>query len=334
MWTKLKFSCCLVVNFAWQLEYCESYVFSIVDLRKLNTLLHGRYCWRVVHILVNKMSKTCLNWEYHTQIDLKRVHKSCNLYPKISETFLVYIMIISMTTNMISMIAKPETTMIRSYKSLEVSSPSTTVPCVVLIKKITKNKTDICSVLLILPYQLGHMAPMIWIIWSICGRLWECSHITTNPSSAEHTRHFSSVSSDAFVSRMLIISFSMFRNSAFLSCVFKLNEGIYRTSPPWSCHCGSLRFVAVARWGPTSVALNAIMAVVAAWTAAWFTTLGFPQILPFQIINFYVLVTVCLLEWLHLLNLRLLLLKPCNVISLDCNNTNVVHYYALLTVFI
>ena len=43
-----------------------------------------------------------------------------------------------MTTNLIGMIAKPEMTMIRSDKSLEVSSAFTSVPHVVLTKNITK----------------------------------------------------------------------------------------------------------------------------------------------------------------------------------------------------
>ena len=57
---------------------------------------------------------------------------------------------------MIGIIAKPEMTMIRSDKSLEVSSPFTSVPCVVLTKNIMKNKTEISSVLPILPCELGH----------------------------------------------------------------------------------------------------------------------------------------------------------------------------------
>ena len=108
------------------------------------------------------------------KVDLKRVHKSYNLYTKISETFQVYTKIISMTTNMSGMIAKPEMTMIRSDKSLEASSPFTSVPHVVMTKKITKNKTEISSVLPILPCELGQTAPMIQLIQSICGRLLLC----------------------------------------------------------------------------------------------------------------------------------------------------------------
>ena len=105
--------------------------------------------------------------------DLKRVHKSCNSCTKISETFQVYTIIISVTINTIGMLAKPEMTMIRSDKSLEASSPLTSVPHVVLTKKITKNKTDISSVLPILPCKLGLKAPMIQIIlanmWEVVG---------------------------------------------------------------------------------------------------------------------------------------------------------------------
>ena len=47
-----------------------------------------------------------------------------------------------MNTNMIDMIAKPEETLNKSDKSLEVLSLFTSVPCVALKKKITKIKTD------------------------------------------------------------------------------------------------------------------------------------------------------------------------------------------------
>ena len=85
------------------------------------------------------------------EIDLKRVNKSCNLYTKISETFQACTIIISMTTNIIDMITKPEMTRNRLDKSLEAFSPFTSVPCVVLTKKITKTKTEISSALPILP---------------------------------------------------------------------------------------------------------------------------------------------------------------------------------------
>ena len=92
-----------------------------------------------VHILVNNMSKTVSKTgNIAHKIDLKRVHKSHNSYTKISETFQVYTMIISMTTNIIGMIAKPEMTMIRSDKSLEASSPFMSVSHPVLTKKITR----------------------------------------------------------------------------------------------------------------------------------------------------------------------------------------------------
>ena len=66
----------------------------------------------LVHILVNEMSKTLPKTRYIAhKIGLKRVHKSCNSYIKISETFQVHTIIISITTNTIGMITKPEKTM-------------------------------------------------------------------------------------------------------------------------------------------------------------------------------------------------------------------------------
>ena len=44
---------------------------------------------------------------------------------------------ISITTNMIGMIVKPEKTMNKPDKSLEASSPFTSVTCVVLKNKVT-----------------------------------------------------------------------------------------------------------------------------------------------------------------------------------------------------
>ena len=52
-----------------------------------------------------------------------------------------------MNTNMIDMVAKPEKTMNKSDKSLEAFSLFTSFPCVAFTKKITKNKTEISSVL-------------------------------------------------------------------------------------------------------------------------------------------------------------------------------------------
>ena len=100
-----------------------------------------------VHILVNKVSKTVSETR---KMAHKIVHKFCNLYIKIFETFQIYRIIISKTTNMIGMIVKPEMTMIRSGKSLEVFSLFISVSHVVLTKKI-KNKTEISNVLPILP---------------------------------------------------------------------------------------------------------------------------------------------------------------------------------------
>ena len=103
---------------------------------------------KCVHILVNRMPKTVSKTEKKAQ---DRLHKSCYLYTKTFETFQVHTIIISMNTNMLDMISKPGKTMNKSDKSLEVSSPFPSVSHVVLTKKITKNKTEISSVLPILP---------------------------------------------------------------------------------------------------------------------------------------------------------------------------------------
>ena len=43
-------------------------------------------------------------------------------------------------------------------------------------------------------------------------------------------------------------------------------------SLPCLCHSGYLRFAVGAQWGPISTNIQAIMATVATWMAAWCTT--------------------------------------------------------------
>ena len=97
-----------------------------------------------------------------------------------------------MTTNMIDMIAKPERAMNKSDKSMEAFSLFPSVPCVALTKKITKNKKEINSVLLIFALLVRSHGTNDTNDWdpgmvSTLGVV-RCSHISTNPGSAEHIR--------------------------------------------------------------------------------------------------------------------------------------------------
>ena len=98
-----------------------------------------------------------------------------------------------MNTNMIDIIVKPEKTTNKSDKSFETLPLFTFVSHVALTKKIIKNKTEISSVLpifalLVRSHGTNDMIDCDPLYGQYKGGCGGCSHIATNPGSAEHTR--------------------------------------------------------------------------------------------------------------------------------------------------
>ena len=88
--------------------------------------------------------------------------------------------------------------------------------------------------------------------------------------------------------------------------------------------------VLVTNTGPASVYLITITAVMAAWIAACITSLDSFWLCHFSLNYYYFSASTGMNVSAFL---RLLLLTSCNVISLKCNNTDVVAYTTLLTMY-
>ena len=110
----------------------------------------------------------------------------------------------------------------------------------------------------------------------------------------------------------------------YLSGALLSKDSCLNADPPCLCQCYSpLLATLVPDIGPTSASITAITATVAAWRHIHDYCLNCSLLCHFSLhfCNSLIIFGVTLVTYL-----RILLMTPCNVISLECNSTNVSEY--------
>ena len=165
------------------------------------------------------------------------------------------------------------------------------------------------------PFIILHFSFSSWIKVCIsCRPSWTSQFFLTGAFSSSEISY-------SLVFRMFITSTSKVMISVYLSCMFQLNACFTSTGAWCLCLCSSLWVTRVVTWGSAFASLSSIITVFIVCMAAWFTTY---MLLPDSAIFCLNYVYFCLLGVILSSWMRLLLLTPCNVISLTCYKTDVV----------
>ena len=155
------------------------------------------------------------------------------------------------------------------------------------------------------------LSPYLWIFFMNCRPSLHSQFLITGAFS-------SSLSSYVFVSSIFVTSISKLSNSVYLSWAFQLKVGFLKLL----CHVSvSLMLAVVVDWGPTSgSSCHCLNCCLINYCPNAFRFCHFSLV---QIFLHYLSMSSSL-EWLCLLIMRHLLLTPWNVMSLKCDNTDVV----------